>query len=90
MKFTQTSEHVLKRAEREHWKVQSVIVLKDGTKILSSNTKEFEEEYIRTSSGANGRIVINPGWNPKHPDMHKWARGELDNDEIDHVEEYTN
>ena len=88
MEFTPTSEHVLKRAKREHWKVQSIIVLKDGTKILSSNTKDFEEEYIRTSLGINGRIVINPGWNSKHSDMRKWSRVELDNDEIDHIEDY--
>ena len=84
-----TTEHTLKRAEREHWKVQSIIVLKDGTKILSSNTKDFEEEYIRTSHKArNRRIVINPGWSPEHSDMRKWATVELNNDEIDHGEEY--
>ena len=86
MKFKALSKHAKKLALKENWKVRSIIFLKDGSKILSSNTKSFEENSWDDLS----RIVINPGWNPNHSDMRKWCVVELKNDEIDHVEEYTN
>lgn len=85
MRFKTLSEHTKKLALKENWKVRSIIFLKDGSKILSSNSKSFENSWDGPS-----RIVINPGWNPNHSDMRKWCVVELKNDEIDHVEEYAN
>ena len=89
MKFKPLNKKGRDLAKKEHWKVQSVIVLKDGTTLLSSNTKEFEKEVICSMPQPAARGVINPGWNPKHSDMQKWATVELDNDEIDRIQDYS-
>lgn len=86
MKFKALSKRARNLALKENWKVRSIIFLKDGSKILSSNTKYFEENSWDDLS----RIVINPGWSPDNSDMRKWCAVELKNDEIDHVEEYAN
>lgn len=89
MKFKPLNKKSKDLAKKEHWKVQSVIVLEDGTKLLSSNSKEFEKKTICTMPQPATRCVINPGWSPEHSDMQKWTWVELDNDEINRIQDYS-